>query len=160
MSETCLIGLLSLFRDTILFGNRRMCATVHIQAHHYCRAHVHACTCVFIYILHCMFLQGTCIHTHAHYIHTQMCSLQASSVVSGIYPALSESSAWTRSPLKQTPWGGLLHLPQSLHGQDLDNINDHTRDLKHGQGAAVTTAGTIIQRRIRHLASGCFIPRS
>lgn len=33
-------------------------------------------------------------------------------------------------PLEQAPWGGLLHLPQSLHGQDLNNINDHTRNLK------------------------------
>ncbi len=35
------------------------------------------------------------------------------------------------SPLQQTPRRGLVHLPQSLHGQDLNDINDHTRNLKH-----------------------------
>lgn len=43
------------------------------------------------------------------------------------------------SPLEQAPWGGLLHLPQSLHGQDLDHVNDHTRDLKHRGDAALTS---------------------
>lgn len=36
------------------------------------------------------------------------------------------------SPLKQAAWGGFVHLPQSLHGQDLDHVNDHTRNLQRG----------------------------
>lgn len=47
------------------------------------------------------------------------------------------------SPLKQAAWGGFVYLPQSLHGQDLDHINDHTRNLQRGENtqAAVTPSG-------------------
>lgn len=58
------------------------------------------------------------------------------------------SQSWTCSererewsPLEQTPWGGLLHLPQSLHGEDLNHVHNHTGNLKH----SMKTCTVVIQ---------------
>lgn len=80
---------------------------------------------------------------------------QVDEEVKGLYEP--HSLTGSHVPLQQAPWGGLLHLPQSLHGQDLDNINDHTRDLKHGQDAAVTTDGTFQKVKDAPRPLRCFV---
>ena len=47
--------------------------------------------------------------------------------------------------MQQAPWGGLLHLPQSLHGENLNDVNDHTRNLKHGK-TGVNSSATLTPR--------------
>lgn len=67
----------------------------------------------------------------------------------------------TCSPLEQAARGGLLHLSQRLHGQDLNDINDHSRNLKQTTETEKNTCEILSKASVRPIQERCLsLPRS